>query len=166
MILTTKKSVNYRNDYFLNPIFKTVVNTILLLTTCFVYSQDCNLVIQGKVLGLHDNQPLEAAVVQIKGTNQNTISSANGEFTLNQLCDRDITLVISHLNCDVKEQKVDVDASTKITIYMDHHIELIPWASGERQMFPKHTIRTRLDMEFSSKISLSGLLRTYGIACQ
>ena len=125
MILTKKKSVNYCNDYLLNTIFKTVVNTILLLATCFVYSQECNLVIQGKVLGLHDNQPLEAAVVQIKGTNQNTISSANGEFTLNQLCDRDITLVISHLNCDVKEQKVDVDASTKITIYMDHHIELL-----------------------------------------
>ena len=48
------------NTYF-KPL-KTVANSFFLLATCFLFSQDCKLVLEGKVLGIYDNAPLEAAV--------------------------------------------------------------------------------------------------------
>ena len=105
--------------------FKTVANSILLLATCFLYSQDCKLLIEGKVLGIYDNAPLEAAVVQIQGTNQNAVSSKDGYFVLNKLCAGKITLVISHLNCEKRIEFVDLDSSIYRTLYMDHHVEIL-----------------------------------------
>ena len=111
------------NNFF-NPL-KTVANSILLLATCFLYSQDCKLVLEGKVLSLFDNAPLEAAVVQITGINQNAVSSKDGFFVFNKLCAGKITLVISHLNCEKRIEVIDLVSSTTRTFYMDHHIEML-----------------------------------------
>ena len=66
------------NTYF-KPL-KTVANSFFLLATCFLYSQDCKLVLEGKVLGIYDNAPLEAAVVQVQETNQNAVSFKDGSL--------------------------------------------------------------------------------------
>jgi len=109
----------------INNFLKTVANSFFLLATCFLYSQDCELIIEGKVLGIYDNAPLEAAVVQIQGTDQNAVSSKDGSFVLNKLCVGKITLVVSHLNCEKRIEVVDLVSSTTKTFYMDHHIEML-----------------------------------------
>ena len=106
-------------------LFKTVANSIVLLATCFLYSQDCKLVIEGTILGINDNAPLEAAVVQVQGTNQNAVSSKDGFFVLKNLCAGKITLIISHLNCEKRIEVVDLVSPTTRTFYMDHHVETL-----------------------------------------
>ena len=111
------------NTYF-KPL-KTVANSFFLLATCFLFSQDCKLVLEGKILGIYDNAPLEAAVIQVWETNQNAVSSKDGSFVLNKLCSGKLTLVISHLNCEKRIEVIDLVSSTTQTFYMDHHVEML-----------------------------------------
>ena len=111
------------NTYF-KPL-KTVANSFFLLATCFLFSQDCKLVLEGKILGIYDNAPLEAAVIQVRGTNQNAVSSKDGSFVLNKLCSGKLTLVISHINCEKRIEVIDLVSSTTQTFYMDHHVEML-----------------------------------------
>ena len=46
---------------------------ISLLATGLLFSQDCNLSLKGKVLDLHDNTPLEGALISIVGMNENVL---------------------------------------------------------------------------------------------
>lgn len=111
------------NTYF-KPL-KTVANSLFLLATCFLFSQDCKLVLEGKVLGIYDIAPLEAAVIQVRETNQNAVSLKDGSFVLNKLCAGKLTLVISHLNCEKRIEVIDLSSSTYQTFYMDHHVEML-----------------------------------------
>ena len=74
---------------------------------------------------MHDNAPLEAAVVQVKETNQNVVSTKDGTFVINRLCAGKLTLVVSHLNCDDQIEHIDLVPSTSVNIVMDHHVELL-----------------------------------------
>ena len=74
---------------------------------------------------MHDNAPLEAAVVQVKETNQNVVSAKDGTFVIDRLCAGELTLVVSHLNCEDQIEHVDLVSSTSVNIVMDHHIELL-----------------------------------------
>lgn len=113
----------YINTFF-KPL-KTVANSLFLLATCLLYAQDCNLTLAGKIVSLHDNTPLEAAVVQVKETNQNVVSAKDGTFVIDRLCAGKLTLVVSHLNCEDQIEHIDLVSSTSISIVMDHHVELL-----------------------------------------
>lgn len=113
----------YINTLF-NPL-KTVANSLFLLATCLLYAQDCNLTLGGKIVSLHNNAPLEAAVVQVKETNQNVVSAKDGTFVIDRLCAGKLTLVISHLNCEDQIEHVDLVSSISVSILMDHHVELL-----------------------------------------
>ena len=76
-------------------------------------------------MSLNDNTPLEAAVVQVKETNQNVVSAKDGTFVINRLCAGKLTLVVSHLNCEDQIEHIDLVSSTSINIVMDHHVELL-----------------------------------------
>ena len=76
-------------------------------------------------MSLHDNTPLEAAVVQVKETNQNVLSSKDGRFVIDQLCAGKLTLIFSHLNCEDQIEHIDLVSSTSINIVMNHHVELL-----------------------------------------
>jgi hypothetical protein len=51
---------------------KTVVN-LSLLATSFCFSQECDLRLEGKVLDLHDNSPISAAVIYVEDSNENCL---------------------------------------------------------------------------------------------
>jgi iron complex outermembrane receptor protein len=109
---------------FYDP-YKTVVNSVFILATCLLSAQECKQVLMGNIVSMHDNTPLEAAVVQVKETNQHAVSQKDGSFVLNNLCADQITLVISHLNCEKRIEVVDLLSSTPRTFYMDHHVEML-----------------------------------------
>lgn len=113
----------YINTFF-NPL-KAVASSLFLLATCLLYAQDCNLMLEGKIVSLNDNTPLEAAVVQVKETNQNVLSSKDGRFVIDQLCAGKLTLIFSHLNCEDQIEHIDLVSSTSINIVMNHHVELL-----------------------------------------
>jgi len=110
---------NYASCYYL---LKSVVN-IALLATGFAFSQDCNMSLEAKVIGVHDNAPLESAVIQVVGTSRATISAADGWFVLENLCPGKLTLKISHLNCEELVKEIDVRESASFEFFLDHHVE-------------------------------------------
>jgi iron complex outermembrane receptor protein len=93
------------------------------LATGFAFSQDCNLKLEGNVVGIHDNTPLEAAVIQVVGTPTATISAADGRFVIENLCPGKLTLKISHLNCEELTKEVDIRKSALYDFFLDHHVE-------------------------------------------
>lgn len=96
---------------------------ISLLATGFIFSQDCDLKLEGKIIDLYSDSPLEAAVIEVVGTNTNTISTADGLFTLTEQCPKKIKLKISHLNCKDLFTEIDLRQSESLSFYMDHHVE-------------------------------------------
>ncbi len=101
---------------------KTVVN-LFILATGFCFSQECNLVLEGKVVDLHDNSPVSAAVIQVVGSDETVFSNADGVFILENQCPKKINLKISHLNCEDLYTEFNINKSTSRRFYLEHHIE-------------------------------------------
>ena len=101
---------------------KTVVN-FFILATGFCFSQECNLVLEGKVLDLHDNSPVSAAVIKVVGSDENVVTDANGKFVLKNQCSRKINLKISHLNCEDLYKELNLNKSIFKKFFLEHHIE-------------------------------------------
>ena len=101
---------------------KTVVN-LFILATGFCFSQECNLVLEGKVVDLHDNSSVSAAVIQVAGSDETVFSNADGVFILENQCPKKINLKISHLNCEDLYTEFNINKSTSRRFYLEHHIE-------------------------------------------
>lgn len=101
---------------------KTVVN-LSLLATGFCFSQECDLVLEGKVVDLHDNSPVSTAVIQVVNGNETVFSNADGAFILENQCSGKINLKISHLNCEDLYTEFNLNKSTSRKFYIEHHIE-------------------------------------------
>lgn len=98
---------------------------MVLLTTGFVFSQDCNLKFEGRVIDLYSEKPLKAAVIEVLGTNYNTISNNNGFFVLKNQCKNPITLKISHINCEDLFATINIEDSENQLFYLDHKIQAL-----------------------------------------
>ena len=96
---------------------------ISLLATGFLFSQDCNLTLKGKVVDLHDNAPLEGALISIVGMNENVLSNASGEFLIKNQCKGKLSLKISHVSCEDYLTEFDLKKSSSKNFFMEHHIE-------------------------------------------
>ena len=103
-------------------LYKAVVS-IFILTTSFVFSQDCNLTISGKIIDVQHNSPLEAAVIEVVGTHLAAVSDANGDFILSNQCKGKLTLKISHLNCDDVFREIDLESSSSYNFRLEHRVE-------------------------------------------
>ena len=121
--LTLNKYLIFRNNTinFLYNV-KVVVN-ILLLTTTFCFSQDCNYNFRGKVFDINKNTPLEAAVIQLLGSNVNVTTDSNGFFIIKNLCLGKIKIKISHISCKDLTKEVNLTASSSFNFMLNHHIE-------------------------------------------
>ena len=103
-------------------VLKAVVS-ICILTTSFVFSQECALTLTGKVFDVEDNLPLEAAVIEVLGSSTTTVSDATGVFQLKNQCKGKITLKISHLNCEPVFREIDLFKSSSFNFQLKHRIE-------------------------------------------
>ena len=96
----------------------------LLLTTGITFAQNCNTVFEGNIISIEENIPLEAAIVEVIGTENKVISSINGYFKLEDLCpDSIIKIKISHLNCPDYFREIDLNKSLFENFYLDHKVE-------------------------------------------
>ena len=66
--------------------FYKLVLTFLVVGTAFVFSQDCNLKLTVKIVDLHENSPIEGALVEVLDTHQTAISSVHGVFVFENQC--------------------------------------------------------------------------------
>jgi iron complex outermembrane receptor protein len=88
------------------------------------YAQYCNTIFEGNILSVEGSAPLEAAVVEIVGTDKIVASSASGYFKIEGLCPNVIIKVkISHLNCPDYFSEIDLNKTSFKNFYLDHKIQ-------------------------------------------
>jgi iron complex outermembrane receptor protein len=99
----------------------------LLIVACFVfsivYTQSCTYTFFGEVKDFHDGTPMSGATVHIETLNKYLSADINGKFTIKNLCNGTLVLIVSHIGCDTKRIEITVNGDTYKEINMEHHIE-------------------------------------------
>ena len=116
---------NYLNFFYLTSFYKLLLPAVILLMAAGnTFSQNCNTTFEGNVISSEGNAPLEAAVVEVVGTDKIVTSSASGYFKIERLCPSDIIkLKISHLNCPDYFSEIDLNKTSFKNFYLDHKIQ-------------------------------------------
>lgn len=98
---------------------------MILFVTVFGYgnSQNCNYTFIGNLTDFHDGTPLMSATIFIKERNSYKTSDENGKFKIENLCEGELTLTISHIACETKTITYNIDSDTYKSIVLEHHIE-------------------------------------------
>ncbi|MEP1488588.1 MAG: TonB-dependent receptor [Algibacter sp.] len=99
---------------------------LLIVALCFFsisHSQNCPYTFFGEVKDFHDGTPMSGATVHIETLNKYTTASINGKFSIKNLCNGKLVLVISHVGCETKRVEIDMNDDTYKEINMEHHIE-------------------------------------------
>lgn len=98
-----------------------------MVLCCCVFSisqsQNCNSTLTGEVHDFHDGTPIINATIFIESLNKHTITDANGQFSLNNLCNDQVVIEVSHLGCETKRLNVTIKGDTFLEINLEHHIE-------------------------------------------
>ena len=102
-----------------------LVLTLIFVSTGFVFSQECNIKLRGKIIDLHEDSPLDNAFIQILETNQTAVSSAKGDFVFDNLCPGKLIVKISHISCEDLIKEIDLRKSVDIKFFMEHHIAFL-----------------------------------------
>lgn len=86
-------------------------------------SQNCNSTYLGEVKDFHDGSALYGATVYIEELDKYVSTDDNGKFKFHNLCNGQITLVISHIGCETKKVLISISGDTFGTINLEHHSE-------------------------------------------
>lgn len=142
--------------------------TLLVLTFFFVgtsiFAQDCGLRLRGTIIDLHENSPIEGALIQVVGTNDTAVSLANGVFVLENQCPGKLTVKISHISCENLFRELNLKKSTRLKFFMEHHIESLEEVIVEESQFKnlsstaKDFSLTEVERDRSSSQSLAEAL--------
>ncbi len=140
---------------------------MLLAVACLisVQAQECNNILLGEVVDFHDQSPLADATISIVRQSGNTLSDANGKFSLKGLCDGTIELEVSHPECKTQFIEVEVIGNSYVKITLEHHLEELEEVkvtgkvNGEKTNSAQETTLTTSDLERYTSQSLGDALR-------
>ena len=96
---------------------------IYFIAVVFAFAQDCKLNFEGYIIDSKSNLPLEAAVVEVVGTNYNVISTENGYFNFKNLCNEIIEIKVSHINCPDFYSEINLKEYRIKNFYLDHEVK-------------------------------------------
>lgn len=96
---------------------------LMLFTFGFHQAQNCNYTLLGEVKDFHDGTPITAANIYIKQLDKYIISDFDGKFKIENLCQGELTLVISHIGCETKTIVIQISGDTFKSIAIEHHVE-------------------------------------------
>ncbi len=97
--------------------------TLLLLSSVIGVAQDCTNTLFGKIIDSHDGTTLVGATLVVMGTNKTVQTDLNGNYIIQNLCNQNYTIQISHPECLTKEYVVKLFGHTKKNLYLEHHLE-------------------------------------------
>ncbi len=115
------------------PILNYVCYIIALLSLASTAAaQQCDLVLRGRVIDEHDEQPLAAAAVFLLNQGIGAYTDVHGYFELGGVCLVADSLRTSHIGCETsvqaftrKSMKALAGKDTSLTIYLEHHTEML-----------------------------------------
>ncbi len=87
------------------------------------YSQDCGLVVQGKVLDTSTQLPLSYVNILVQETSSGAVSDDQGNFTLVGLCPGHYHLQLSHVGCAGVKLHIDLTQDTTLLVELEHTAE-------------------------------------------
>ncbi|SDG86314.1 TonB-dependent receptor [Psychroflexus sediminis] len=95
----------------------------ILFVSPYIFAQDCDFSISGQIIDIHDNTPLQGAVISIGGTNTVSYSNENGYYEFNDLCKGELTLKVTHPYCKTEAKTIRLKEDRKINFRLEHHLE-------------------------------------------
>ncbi|MFD0799492.1 TonB-dependent receptor [Maribacter chungangensis] len=102
-------------------------HSMLLVFVCLFgltsAAQNCESILLGEIIDFHDNTPLAGASIIITGKNQQTVSTNEGKFRFENLCDGVLELEVSHPECTTKFVVVTISGDSYKKILLEHHLE-------------------------------------------
>ncbi|QIE58582.1 TonB-dependent receptor [Rasiella rasia] len=98
---------------------------VLALVSPYVLSQNCNLILSGTVIDLHDQSVLAGATVIVAGVEKAVVTDFDGNFKINNLCEGTYNLQISHPECKTEPFTVVVTEDVQQTFQLEHHLEAL-----------------------------------------
>lgn len=99
---------------------------LLIVAYCFInsiHTQDCTYTFIGEVKDFHDSTPMSGATIYIETLDTYTAADINGKFSIKNLCNGKLMLVISHIGCETKRIEVNINGDSYQEILMEHHTE-------------------------------------------
>ena len=89
----------------------------------FVSGQECQLIIEGKILDYHDRSPLVGALIQVNKQERYVQTDLNGNFQITGLCPGVYELEVSHPECRTTFKVFRIDENLNTTILLEHHLQ-------------------------------------------
>ncbi len=138
---------------------KNFLNMILLFVSISAFSQ--SFLVKGKVLDMHNNQPIENADLFIHNTwIAKTDSKGAFVFKINK---GSHLLKITHEDCDVLEKKILIEQDTEVNLFMEHHaqeIEKLSISVAHTKASPSVTVKSidKKQIDQNSSENLANLL--------
>lgn len=83
----------------------------------------CHLVLSGRVIDIHDRQPLPYAEVFLPDLGKGAVADQEGRFALAELCPGTLVLQVNHLGCAPVTRTVQLFDDMVIEIRLEHHVE-------------------------------------------
>ncbi len=94
-----------------------------LFNTALCSATECTLVLSGKILDQHDKSPLSYATIYIQELKKGVVADSNGNYTINNLCNGNYTLIIEHIGCLPDTILIEINKHTFANFYLEHHLE-------------------------------------------
>jgi iron complex outermembrane receptor protein len=88
-------------------------------------AQPCHITIQGYIFDHHENHALEFATIYIQEIKKGTVTSANGHFSVENICPGKYHIIVSHIGCESKSWYLDIQKDTTFNLYLEHHDQLL-----------------------------------------
>ncbi|NEV94274.1 TonB-dependent receptor [Psychroflexus sp. YR1-1] len=95
----------------------------LASASSFIFAQDCDLSISGQIIDIHNNMPLQSAVISIEGTNTVSYTDENGYYEFKELCESQLRLKVTHPYCVSATKSIRLVEDTQINFRLEHHLE-------------------------------------------
>ncbi|MBL7701116.1 MAG: TonB-dependent receptor [Ferruginibacter sp.] len=83
-------------------------------------SQTCSIRLSGHIEDLDTRDKLVAATVRIKETGNAVITNSKGDFVFTGLCAGELTLLITHINCEPVEKKIILTKDLHTDVLLPH----------------------------------------------
>ncbi|MFT5242486.1 MAG: iron complex outermembrane receptor protein [Psychroserpens sp.] len=130
-----------------------------------IQAQKCSLTFLGEIKDFHDNTPISSANIYITHLDRYVVSDFDGKFKIENLCEGEVELVISHVGCDTKTVRVTIKGDVFESIALEHHIEELEEVAikGNRQIkttiTSQETVLKTKTIEQYSRLSLGDALK-------
>ena len=96
---------------------------LLLSSSLHSFGQECDNILNGTLLDIHDSSVLTGATIVVAQTGVAVQTNLDGDFTISNLCNSTYELQISHPSCATKIFSVTLQANVQKTFKLEHHLE-------------------------------------------